>query len=143
MNERDFETFFDRQFPQLSLGEAVPKHLEVYEGRRPRKLLGALQKHGDLILSKKVDTRFKRLEISYPLQVDGAAVRLELGEFGNFSSTPKVYETHGHQRAWVYLDLCVEGEDPCLPLSLVRAEDGRSIETGVLGLRSFLWRPST
>lgn len=63
MDSTPFQVFFERQFPKLELGEGVPQWMSVREGKRERKVLGADGMLGSLILSKKVDTRFKRIEL--------------------------------------------------------------------------------
>jgi hypothetical protein len=66
MDPVQFKTFMDRQFPVLEMGVetgvGVPKTFYLREGRRPRKIMGVNEAVGSLVLSKKVDTRYKRLE---------------------------------------------------------------------------------
>lgn len=57
-----FAPFFDRQFPILELGTVKPRTFLIREGRRERKVLGVNEAAGSLVLSKKIDTRYKRFE---------------------------------------------------------------------------------
>jgi hypothetical protein len=53
--------FFERQFPVLTGGEGGPEGWTLREGRRPR-VITDVKKRGDLVISKTIDTRHKRLE---------------------------------------------------------------------------------
>lgn len=59
---KDYEVFLERQFPILTMGEDVPKKLVVREGRRERKVVGVQEAEGDMVLSKLIDSRYKRFE---------------------------------------------------------------------------------
>ena len=65
LNPTDYWRFFDRQFPRFVGGVAVPSRIRVHDGRRPRVITGQ-QTRGTLVLSKTIDTCFKRLEIHWP-----------------------------------------------------------------------------
>lgn len=61
-----YRVFFDRQFPLLTGGTNVSQSVEVREGRRPR-IITAIQRRDDgTIISKTLDTRHKRIEVSIP-----------------------------------------------------------------------------
>lgn len=62
LDPKQYRGFFDRQFPLLELGTVKPKSFQIREGRRPRKVLGVNEAQGALVLSKKIDTRYKRFE---------------------------------------------------------------------------------
>lgn len=62
LDPEKYRKFFDRQFPALELGPQAAKRFAIREGRRERKVVGVNEAAGTLILSKKVDTRFKRFE---------------------------------------------------------------------------------
>ena len=58
-----YREFFERQFPCLEQGVSVPKRFYLREGRRERKILGADGMLGAVVLSKKIDSRYRRLEL--------------------------------------------------------------------------------
>lgn len=58
-----FKVFFERQFPKLMGGEKTPSTFYLREGKRQRRVVGVNEQHGSLVLSKKIDTSFKRIEI--------------------------------------------------------------------------------
>lgn len=60
-----YRVFFERQFPYLSGGTNPSSTAYVKEGRRPR-VITDVQKRGETVISKTIDTRHKRLEIHIP-----------------------------------------------------------------------------
>jgi len=120
-----YRRFFDRQFPVLAAGEGVPSRIQLREGRRPRVITG-VQKRGDLIISKTVDTRFKRLEIFW--ENDGAVLTLEADLPGQFSGTLKPRS---------YLDVKAPEEDVPLRLRLLRGKE--VVEEAAFHLKNMMW----
>ena len=65
LNPQDYRIFFDRQFPLLFGGNNLPQSVQMREGRRPR-IITNVQKRGETVISKTVDTRHKRFEMFIP-----------------------------------------------------------------------------
>lgn len=65
LNPQDYRVFFDRQFPLLFGGNNLPQSVQLREGRRPR-IITNVQKRGETVISKTVDTRHKRFEMFIP-----------------------------------------------------------------------------
>lgn len=68
----DFRFFFDRQFPRLAYGDPLPERFELREGRRPRVYEGEGESRAGVVLTRRIDSRYKRLEFHLPA---GAAER--------------------------------------------------------------------
>jgi uncharacterized protein (DUF2126 family) len=131
LESKDYQVFFERQFPKLFMGESVPKHFYLREGKRERKVLGAQGMLGTLVLSKKIDSRYKRIEIHPQELTPGCVVRV------NGFQIPLSSEG-------VLLDLFVPNnsslpEQGCfLDIEICRVS-GEFLERAVLDLRSFLY----
>lgn len=65
LDAQPYRVFFDRQFPLLQAGDQVPNKIQVREGRRPR-VITEVKRRGELVISKTIDTRFQRFEVSWP-----------------------------------------------------------------------------
>jgi hypothetical protein len=61
LNPVPYQRFFDRQFPVLWLGTNAPTLFGMKEGRRPR-IVKNIVKKGDTVISKEIDTSYKRFE---------------------------------------------------------------------------------
>lgn len=66
LSTADYQVFFERQFPRLLAGNNIPAVFSILEGRRPR-VVTDVQKRNNVVISKTIDTRHKRLEIHVPL----------------------------------------------------------------------------
>ena len=62
LKPQDFKCFFNRQFPILSAGGNPPQTFGFKEGRRPR-IVKDIVKKGDTVISKTIDTSYKRFEL--------------------------------------------------------------------------------
>jgi hypothetical protein len=60
LNPVPFQRFFERQFPLLEQG-IKPTHFGIRDGRRPR-VIKDIKKDGDTVVSKTIDTDYKRFE---------------------------------------------------------------------------------
>jgi hypothetical protein len=113
LDPKSYLRFFERQFPRLSGGVAVPQKIRVHEGRRPRVIIGQEMRWG-LVVSRKIDTRFKRLEIHWPEEAGSSIVinghRLQ----GRAWKDP----TTSERLCAVALDLCTPAQEPLLNLSV-------------------------
>lgn len=65
LDPKPYRVFFERQFPLLQAGECVPTRLQVREGRRPR-VITDVTRRGELVISKTIDARYQRFELSWP-----------------------------------------------------------------------------
>jgi hypothetical protein len=61
-----YRVFFDRQFPVLKGGMNISSTVEVREGRRPRVITAVQRRDDGTVISKTLDTRHKRFEVSVP-----------------------------------------------------------------------------
>lgn len=66
LDPASYQVFFERQFPALRAGQNIPQAFALHEGRRPR-VITDVQKRNDIVISKTIDTRHKRLELHIPL----------------------------------------------------------------------------
>jgi hypothetical protein len=130
LNPEPFYIFWERQFPELVLGESVPQQFKIIEGRRPRKVLGAHEQVGDLILSKKIDTNYKRFELQTHQKncsfiVHGQTLKpvLQTSPQGEVSTTA--------------FDIHLKPEEKIM-ISLLN-QNGECIETGYFDPHGFLW----
>lgn len=118
INPVPYQTFFDRQFPTLLWGESAPNSFQLKEGRRPR-VIKEIHKRGDVITSKTIDTRFKRLEMvtqtNRPVKLKGAGIeaRSEVFEhkgYLGFGETEKSF--------YQYVDIKTDEKAPVLEFSI-------------------------
>ena len=116
----DYFRFFERQFPRLSAGVDVPNGIEVREGRRPRVIIGA-QTRGALVISKTIDTRYKRVELHWPAEA-GEEIRVNGMPFKGGMWREPVSQ---RSLRYVVLDLCVPPQQAILDLSLAGGERAR------------------
>ena len=131
LNAKPYGVFFERQFPKLMAGENLPKYMTVRQGRRPR-VLTDIQKRGDVIVSKTVDTRFKRFEVHYP-----ATMRLKLKASGTEDILGATrYRFQDQNFKCVLVDVCVDEKNPLLSLEVERAS---TLEQASFNLHSMLW----
>lgn len=70
INPVPYQMFFERQFPLIFYGENIPSKIRLREGRRPRVILSEEIRGGNVV-SKKIDTRYKRFEISFSVEEGG------------------------------------------------------------------------
>jgi hypothetical protein len=130
LNPEDFRVFFDRQFPVLEGGQSVPIQFQLREGKRPRKVLGVNEASGSLVLSKRIDTSYRRFELH---SETASRFRLNGREVLN---TPR----------GVLIDLRIPAQDaqgftPAEPKLHIQTldEKGDVIERCTFHLRSFLF----
>jgi hypothetical protein len=129
MDPAPYHVFFERQFPKLECGEGLPKSIIAREGKRERKVLGAEGMLGSLILSKKIDTRFKRIE----LQANAS--------LGWFRVNGRKFRAHPSGNL---LDLFVPANGNGAPHAVLDMElydtHGTFVERAVLDLNSMMFR---
>lgn len=128
MDPKTFAPFFDRQFPILELGTVKPKTIVIREGRRPRRVMGVNEAAGSLVLSKKIDTRFKRLEFHLDrLKASSLRVNGERFEAGINGILIDLFVPFGNER-----------EKPVLLDLEVLDQESRTIERVILDPNSMM-----
>lgn len=143
LNPIDYQCFFDRQFPKLLMGTNTPKLFGLKEGRRPRKVT-AVQKRGDVIISKTIDTSFKRFEISYytkieeqfDFEIDGEGIEYLSPMFRHkgylgFGETGRAY--------FKYFDIKYNKENPIITIRLKDKLLGTILETAQFNIQNMMW----
>ena len=124
-----FKRFFDRQFPTLTGGENVPENISINDGRRPRKIKD-IQKRGDVIISKTIDTSYKRFEIFTHL-ID-AEFKIESKGIEVISESKVINDTR-----YCYVDLQFDKDAPQLQIQLIK--DNNEIESAVFNINNMMW----
>ncbi|MCO4756196.1 MAG: hypothetical protein KC478_17065 [Bacteriovoracaceae bacterium] len=130
LDTAQYKRFFDRQFPILSSGVNVPQNVSVKEGRRPR-VIKDITKRGDTIVSKTIDTSFKRIEIfcSNEYEIDIQAQGIE------FISAPIAVEDQN--LIYRYLDIKMQDNAPVVEVNLLKNDDVQ--EKGKFNLKDMMW----
>lgn len=128
-----FKRFFDRQWPVLSAGENIPQHFILKDGRRPR-VIKDIQKRGDVVISKTIDTSFKRFEVSAS-NCHGSIEFLVDGEGIEFISEPIISNTDN--RVTQFIDIKVSSKKPVLNVCLKR--DSKQIEDCSFDINDMMW----
>ena len=108
IQSEEYQVFFQRQFPKLSMGEAVPDNLFINEGRRPRVITDKVIKDG-VVRSKTVDTSYKRLEI---FSKNSDAIEIQVDGLEKFSSQQKSQDGH----FYYYLDVKYNPQKPVMTI---------------------------
>lgn len=142
LNPLDFQCFFDRQFPKLWMGENSPKRFGLKEGRRPR-IITDIQKRGDVVVSKTVDTRYKRFElfyysddlVDYRFEINAQGIEeksnlIKHGGFMGFGNTGQAY--------FQYFDICIDKDNPNLNIKFYQDDD--LIEEANFHLMDMMWK---
>lgn len=106
-----YKRFFERQFPELHSGEGAPTSFWINEGRRPR-VVTDIVKRGDTIVSKKIDTSYKRFEICAPSDIDSS---FEIHGEG-IESISTIFKTKNVR--YCYVDIKIDQKSPVLEISL-------------------------
>lgn len=124
-----FRRFFDRQFPKLELGKNIPTKTFINDGRRPR-VIKDIQKRGDTIISKTIDTTYKRFEIYTNSQVS----EINIDTPGIESVSPLM---KSGDFSFVYVDLKY---DPNNPQMFIKLSNGAEVvEESVFNINDMMW----
>ncbi len=139
VNPVPYQRFFDRQFPVLEQGVA-PTGFGIREGRRPR-IIKDIKKKGDTVISKTVDTDFKRFEF-FTYGDDFSSVEIILNADGiEYESDILKHEAplglKDIGRAYYkFVDLKINKENPILEISL---KNDQHIEEAKFHLLDMKW----
>ncbi len=125
-----YKSFFDRQFPDLLGGENVPKNFFLKDGRRPR-IITDIKKRGDVIISKTIDSHYKRFEIYTPK--DGFQIECEVEGTEEFSCAKQ----NSQGVTYHYLDLKYKESNPTMKIKLINNKE--IVETGKFNIHNMMW----
>lgn len=127
----EYKRFFDRQFSLLLGGENVPQHIKIKDGRRPR-VITNIQKRGDVVVSKSIDTTYKRFE--FFTQLDGEIkFEIEVEGIETLSQIREINGVHFH-----YIDLKYDPEKADFTIKLLR--NNEIIEEGTFNIKDMMWK---
>lgn len=130
LDPKPYQIFFDRQFPVLLSGDQVPTKIQVREGRRPR-VITDVKRRGELVISKTIDTRYQRFELSWT----PASVSVSGGEpFVLICNSETFFGSHA------LLDMMKE-PDQVFDLELRGQQSGHLYEKAQFHLDSMMYRP--
>lgn len=117
INPVPFQVFFDRQFPLLLAGSPPQNGLIIRDGRRPR-VVKEIQKRGDTIISKTIDTNYKRFEVIWNKDLKRPELEFEGAEFVSPTFTHEGYLGFGEpfEVEYLYFDVHINEQDPLLRL---------------------------
>lgn len=124
-----YKRFFERQFPTLKAGENVPSLIKINDGRRPR-VIKDIQKRGDVVVSKTIDTSYKRFEIYTESDITHFVIQTEGVEFASVLLT--VGKTHYH-----FIDLKYDSDKPLIDIKIFKDEE--LVEEGQFNIHNMMW----
>lgn len=143
INPLSFQCFFDRQFPKLWMGVNAPQSFGLKEGRRQR-VITDIVKRDDVIVSKKVDTSFKRFELYYYTENNQELI-FEIETKGIEISSPLIKHT-GYlgfgdkgQAYYKYIDLQYDKNDPNLKIKLLDKKTNKLVEEAIFNINDMQW----
>lgn len=125
-----YRRFFERQFPRLTGGENSPSVIQLIEGKRPR-VITDIKKRGDVVISKNIDTRYKRFEIFCTQAVTD--IKIETTSEIEFQSDLK----HTEDGCYRYIDLKYYKENPQLIIEIINQNE--SVERAVFNIHNMMW----
>lgn len=142
INPVPYQRFFERQFPALSMGKNVPKKFGIKEGRRPR-VIKDIVKRGDTIVSKNIDTRYKRFELRFSTR--SATWRFKI-EGQRIQEISPLFKHEGHltfgedaDAYYCYVDLVMDDLNPVLSATLVDTGNNKEIDSGQFNMNDMMW----
>jgi hypothetical protein len=140
LNPVAYQRFFNRQFPHLWMGANVPTLFGMKEGRRPR-VIKEIKKNGDTVISKTIDTSYKRFEF-YTYADKSSNVQFHIKAEG-IEKESKVFKHNGHlglngsgQAFYKYIDIKVDNKDLELNVSITVDENKQS---ALFHLQNMTW----
>ena len=143
INPVNYQCFFERQFPKLIMGKNQPQRFGIKEGRRPR-VITDIEKRGDVIVSKTVDTRFKRFEVYYYTQSEEQLSFIIAANGIEFES--EIFRHNGYlgfgdkgQAYYMYFDIKLDTENPQITINLHDKLTKAGIETATFNANDMMW----
>lgn len=124
-----YQRFFERQFPRLEMGENIPSKINIKDGRRPR-VIKDIQKRGDTVVSKTIDTSYKRFEIYTEEEVTEIKIETE-----GVECISELMEVQGVK--YLFLDLKYDQHKPEMKISLFIGS--QEIESAVFNIHNMMW----
>lgn len=126
---QEFEVFFERQFPTLTMGENVPSAFHIKDGRRPR-VIKDIKKRGDTIISKTIDTSFKRFEVFTAL----ADVEINIEASGIEKTSELLNSDEGF--SYKYFDIKYDSDKPQVKITVKSDSDSYQ---GIFNIHNMMW----
>ena len=140
-----YQIFFERQFPLLNQEYCAPKLFSLRLGRRPRHILSETKRNG-IVVSKTVDTSYKRFEVSFARQEETEDYfGIEIEAKGIEYTSPLFYH-QGYLNLqeqgkvfYLYFDIKVDKKEPLCKITLKNLSQGSIIETKLFHLNDMDW----
>jgi uncharacterized protein (DUF2126 family) len=143
INPVNYQRFFDRQFPSLISGKSTPLKFTLKEGRRPR-VIKDIIKNGETVVSKTVDTSFKRFELVYysenqeefdfNIEVEGIEEESPITKHNGFLGLGKQ-----GQAFYKYFDIKFNKENAKMKISLIDLKSKSVIEECIFDINNMQW----
>jgi pyrimidine deaminase RibD-like protein len=130
-----YQRFFDRQFPLLPNGKNIPEFIHIKDGRRPR-VITEIQKRGDVVTGKSVDTRYKRFEVYSSSPLDDLKIEIDAKGIELIAQTQKS-NAYDSEVYYLYLDIKYDKEQPQLKVQI--SQEGKLIEAAVFNMNDMMW----
>ncbi len=131
-----FKRFFERQFPLLEQGNAIPEFIRIKDGRRPR-VITNIQKRGDVVISKSIDTSYKRFELFFT-HPPGQEIDFEIVASGVEFVSPVIASQEGSEVvSYVYVDIHYDQENPAMNILLTI--NNKLKEKAVFNPKDMMW----
>lgn len=128
-----YARFFERQFPKLNGGTNVPNKIIIRDGRRPRKIKD-IQKRGDVVISKTVDTSYKRFEVFTSVLESEIRIKVEGIEFESKSFEQNFIT---EKLKYKYLDIKIPKDKPVLKVEIILNDN--VIDSGTFNMNDMMW----
>lgn len=143
INPVPYQRFFDRQFPTLWMGQKPPQKFALKEGRRQR-VITEIIKRGDVVVSKKVDTSFKRFELEYYTENDEECffeVEADGIEFKSSIFKNRGYLGFGKPGVafYEYFDIKFNKDNPKIKIKFLDLKTNDLIEEAVFDINNMQW----
>lgn len=143
VNPVPYQRFFDRQFPKLCKGINPPERFGLKEGRRQR-VITDIKKRGDVVVSKNVDTSYKRFELYYYTEKnEDFYFEIEADSIEHKSS---IYRHNGFlgfgdagQAFYEYIDIKYDKDNPVLNIKLKQMGNDKLIEEAKFNINDMQW----
>lgn len=128
LNPVPYQHFFERQFPIITHGDNPPSFFKMREGKRPR-VITSVKKKNNVVVSKTVDTNYKRFEFSFCPEDSSTPFTLEIQGDGVEYISP-LFKNNGHLNFgeignlyYLYIDIKCNPEKPTLNIILNKGKN--------------------